>query len=515
MPHLHNPRITTLSCAALVMALLLAGCDASTDAPAEDTAPAVVADAGGVRYGQLRFEPCALSVARMDAVEAQCTTLAVPENPARPDARQIELAIAWIPAGGEAEPDPVFMIAGGPGQSALDSYPLLHRAFSDVRRSRHVILVDARGTGDSNPLSCSEEADESFFANPELQTPQAARAFAQRCRDRLEDRADLRFYATADHVRDLDSVREALGAETINLLGISYGTRVALQYAKRHPEHTRTLTLDSVVPNTLVLGQEMARNLDDALAQQFARCRAEPACLRNLGDPAQNLADVSERLKSGVSEPVRYRDPTSGQWRSETPGYGHLAALVRMYAYQPAAASMLPLLLHEAAQGRFESLLAQSRLLTANISDSIAFGMQLSVMCTDDAAELEVDPADADTVLGNELVTLMQAQCAVWPRGERREDFRTPLSGDVPVLAISGENDPVTPPRYGDAAIQSLPEGRHLVLPGQGHNVIGSGCMPELFAQFLESADAQALDAECLQRLQPTPPFAGLYGWEP
>ena len=82
-------------------------------------------------------------------------------------------------------------------------------------------------------------------------------------------------------------------------------------------------------------------------------------------------------------------------------------------------------------------------------------------------------------------------------------------------LAITGELDPVTPPRYGDAVVDHLTDARHLVLAGQGHNVIGAGCMPELFAQFLETADAGALDADCLARLRPAPPFAGHYGWEP
>ena len=102
-----------------------------------------------------------------------------------------------------------------------------------------------------------------------------------------------------------------------------------------------------------------------------------------------------------------------------------------------------------------------------------------------------------------------------WPRGERPAGFREPLTGDVPVLAITGELDPVTPPRYGEAVVEHLPNGRHLVLAGQGHSVLGAGCMPELFAQFLETADADALDADCLSRLRATPPFAGHYGWEP
>ena len=500
--------------AAVFAAWLLAGCQPP---PAGDEAAAgtAITAEGGLRYGQLAFEPCALSTPGLDAVEAQCTTLAVPENHAEPDGRRIELAIAWIPARGEGEPDPIFMIAGGPGQSALESYPMLHGAFSDARRNRHVLLVDARGTGGSHPLSCKDEEGENAFIDEENPTPEAARAFAERCLDQLDDDSDLRFYTTTDHVQDLDLVRERVGAEQVNLIGVSYGTRVAQQYAARYPEHTRTVTLDSVVPNTLALGGEHARNLEDALTEQFSRCRATEACLRNLGDPAENLAKVRTTLQVGNMAPVRFRDPVSGEWRSESPAFGDLAILLRMYAYQPAAAATLPLLLSEAANGHYEPLLAQSRMLLDNVSDTIMHGMQLSVMCTEDYPELQASPDDAGTVLGTDLVDFSRAQCAVWPQGERPAGFREPLTGDVPVLAVTGELDPVTPPRYGDAVVEHLPNGRHLVLAGQGHSVLGAGCMPELFAQFLETADAKSLDADCLSRLRATPPFAGHYGWEP
>ena len=212
--------------------------------------------------------------------------------------------------------------------------------------------------------------------------------------------------------------------------------------------------------------------------------------------------------------PVRYRDPTSGDWREEAPTYGHLAVLLRMYAYQPQAASILPWIVHEAAEGRYESLLAQSRMVYGEVSEAMMHGMELSVICTEDP-EIAVDPKDADTVIGNEFVAFQQAQCAVWPKGKRAADFRKPLAGDVPLLAMSGEYDPVTPPRYGDEVVKTLPKGRHLVLPGQGHSVLTTGCMPKLYAQFVETADAKALDAECLKRLKASPPFAGYYGWEP
>lgn len=495
-----------LRCTAwLWAASLLAACAAPADGPA----------VRGLQYGRLGFSPCALSVPRVEAVEAQCAKLAVPENHDAPQGRQIELAVAWVLAKGEAEADPIVMIAGGPGQSALESYPMVHAAFADARRKRHVILVDARGTGGSHPLKCADDEGRSAVMEEDDESPAAARAFAERCRDALAKTSDLRHYTTTDHVRDLEFVRQQLGAGRINLVGISYGTRVAQQYAKRYPQHTRTVTLDSVVPNSLVLGGEHARNLEAALRQQFARCRADAACRRNLGDPAAHLVQVRARLKAGGLAPVRYRDPTTGAWRSDTPRFAHLAMLLRLYAYQPQAAAMLPLVLRDAAQGRYESLLAQSRLMVDSVSDLIMHGMQLSVLCTEDDADLRVDGADAGSVLGTDMVAFSKAQCAVWPRGTRPADFRAPLTGDVPLLAISGEFDPVTPPRYGDEVVKSLRNGRHLVLPGQGHSVLGVGCMPKLFAQFIESADAKALDTSCLQRLAPTPPFAGDYGWEP
>lgn len=439
----------------------------------------------------------------------------MPEDPANPDGRRIDLAIALVPAEGMAQPDPVYMIAGGPGQSALETYPMLHAAFADVRRTRHVILVDARGTGGSNPLHCQLDEDDPMLSLHGEEAEQATRDFTRRCRDALEDVADLRFYTTGDHVRDLDAVRQALGVERINLVGVSYGTRVAQQYAATYPDHSRALVLDSVVPNSLVLGQEHARNLEDALEAHFARCRQDEACAANLGDPREQLDLVRGRLEAGGIGPVRYRDPVNGQWREEVPRFGHLAGVLRMLPYQPSMASTVPLLLNEAAQGRYESLLAQSRMLYRDLGESIAMGMGLSVTCSEDARDFDLQASNEGTVMGDTFLAALQEQCDMWPRGTRSQDFRAPLHGRVPVLAISGEFDPVTPPRYGDQAIEDLPNGRHLVLPGQGHSVLGTGCMPKLFARFLETTDAAALDASCLERLRPTPPFAGHYGWEP
>ncbi|MCY7313280.1 MAG: alpha/beta hydrolase [Pseudoxanthomonas sp.] len=464
------------------------------------------------KLGTLEFKPCSLSAPLSgEALPAQCTTLAVPENPAAPAGRKIKLKIAWIPADNAdaAEPDPVMMLAGGPGQSALESYPQAAGAFAETRKKRHIVLVDQRGTGSSNPLTCKAPQDESAFASAD-----SARRYTQACLDALAKRADPRFYTTTEAIQDLEAVRKAIGAEQLNLVGISYGTRVAQQYAVRYPQSTRTLVLDSVAPNTLVLGNEFARNLEDALDLQFARCARIPECVQRLGDPRARLKALLARLATDPPR-VDYRDAVTGERKQDRLTPELVTGLVRMYAYLPIASALLPLQLNEAANGRYDALMALSQMLNTQLSDSIAMGMQLSVICAEDGGELKPNPADEGSLLGNDFANILSAQCAIWPKGARPANFRAPLKTAVPALLLSGEFDPVTPPRYGDEVAKSLPNGRHMVLRGQGHNVIGVGCMPRLMARFIDAADAKPLDAKCLDRLPYTPPFTGFYGWEP
>ncbi|HVF34230.1 MAG TPA: alpha/beta fold hydrolase, partial [Candidatus Saccharimonadia bacterium] len=371
-------------------------------------------DAAARKLGTLEFEPCSLAPEGLAlTVAAQCATLSVPQDRKAPDGRRIELAIAWIPNDeGKVADDPVFMLAGGPGQAARDSYPLLHGAFAEIRRTRHVILVDQRGTGGSNRLSCKDPRGDNAFSGDDALDVTASVAFAKTCLSQFD--ADVRHYTTTDAVADLDDVREAIGAEAIDLVGISYGTRVAQQYARRHPDRTRSVVLDGVVPNTLVLGAEHAKNLEAALDAHFARCTAEPKCVERFGSPRANLDAL---LAKARAEPqlVRYRDPQSNAPREDRFDAATLAAVVRLYAYAPTTGALLPLALHEAAQGRPEELLAQARMLTSLVGESIMHGMQLSVICSEDASRLGADAADAATTLGTVLVDLLLAQCAVWP----------------------------------------------------------------------------------------------------
>lgn len=462
--------------------------------------------------GELSFTPCTLtSEGSPTTVNALCSSLEVAENRSINDGRRIALSLAWVaPEAGEAAPDPVFLLAGGPGQSAKTSYPGLEGAFSDIAKYRNVILLDQRGTGNSNPLTCEYDEQDDMLDDSDAALIRQARE----CLDALSQHADVRHYTTTDAIADLDAVRAAIGADTINLIGISYGTRVAQQYMSTYPEHVRSVVLDGVVPNSLVLGQEHARNLQAAIVAQFDRCKQHVSCIENLGDPAAQLTALRTELRE-APRIVHYRDATTGVSSEGEFGYPMLATLLRMYVYQPLIASTLPLLLHELINGNSDAAMAQSQMLLSSLGDAMAQGMGLSVTCTEDADELRPDPADADTVLGDDFVRHIKTQCSVWPRGTRPDNFREEVRGDTPVLLLSGQYDPVTPPRYGDDVAATLSNARHLVLTGQGHNVIGTGCTPKLVARFVETADPQAPDASCLDRLAITPPFSGHFGWEP
>ena len=477
-----------------------------------DASPAPVT----VAYGSLAFAPCTLAQAgQAQTVPARCATLQVPEDRSSANSRKIELALAWVPSTAKTPArDPVVMLAGGPGQSALEAFPTVYPAFHEILRQRHVLLVDQRGVGRSNPLQCPGTLNDEALRLLETAGVDEARRLTTDCLQELGLDVDVRAYTTSAYVADLEDVRRALGIAQFNLVGVSYGTRVGLEYLRRHPASVRTVVLDSVVPPSLSLGNEHARNLEAAVDAQFARCTADAECTKRFGSPRERLDDLLQRLRQDPQR-VTYRDPLTNEQRDDEFTDAALAAVVRFHSYAPQLFGMLPMLLAEAASGQFGNLMAQSRMLEQLIGEQISVPLQLSVMCTEDAPGMRVDPADVGTLLGTEFVDYTLAQCAVWPRGTMPADFHDAVQSDLPVLLLSGELDPVTPPRYADEVQRTLPNSRHFVFRGQGHSVLGVGCGPRLVAEFIAAADAKALDGSCLDQLQYSPPFAGSYGWDP
>ncbi|MCC8538524.1 alpha/beta hydrolase [Xanthomonas axonopodis pv. poinsettiicola] len=514
-----------LTLAAAVLAVLLAaGCQrtpapagGNTDASAPGSrqprsAATQAATIAGTRYGRLQFVPCTLSSGSAAGnIEAQCAQLQVAENPAAPKGRQIALKIAWLEsdAGGGTTQDPVFFIAGGPGQSATEVSAIAAAALREVRKTRDIFLVDQRGTGGSHPLRC-DHPDGTPLQAEISSDPEAMLAYVRQCALALSAYADPRYYTTAEAIGDLDAVRAALGVPQIDLVGVSYGTRVAQHYARRYPAHTRAIVLDGVAPSDLVISGEFARTFEDALTLQAEQCRSNPAChARFPTDVRAQLRSIMERLRKESPE-VDYRDLRTNAVKRDRVTADAVIGLAFMFSYAPQSAALLPLVLDEAAAGRYAPLMALS-----HMDMQINQPMQWSVVCAEDADRYRPSPAHQALLLGEEVPRSVFAACPVWPTGKRAADFTAPLRSQVPALLLSGQLDPVTPPRYAEVVLKGLPNGRHLVAPGQGHSVMALGCMPKLMAQFLESTDARALDARCVADLSAVPAFTSFNGWEP
>ena len=465
-----------------------------------------------LHLGRLTLGPC--TIGRMDTgvatLRAYCTGFAVPENRAAPATRTLRIKVAVVPAEAvQADADLVVFLDGGPGGAATEDFPALAAAFAPLRMRHSVLLIDQRGTGGSNALDCGQQQE--VAAEP---TMEQALARLRDCVARLAPHAAPQFYATGDAVEDLEELRRALGGPQLDLVAVSYGTRVAQQYTRRYGGAVRALVLDSAAPNDLALGSEHARNLEAVLRGLFARCRGAAACAGRYGDPYRTLRRLQSRLRTQPQK-LTMRDPYTFRVSERVVTADSLAQLTRIYAYSPYTAALLPYVLAQADGGDFAPLMGQAQVVVGDVADSLNAGMALSVICAEDADRLRVNPDDAGTVLGNSLARWLLAACPVWPHGTRAADFGAPLRSAVPALVLAGEHDPVTPPRYGKAIVSTLPRGRLLQLAGQGHGLLGVGCMPRLVADFVRTLDARGLDARCLEVLAQAPPFLDANGAGP
>jgi pimeloyl-ACP methyl ester carboxylesterase len=192
-----------------------------------------------------------------------------------------------------------------------------------------------------------------------------------------------------------------------------------------------------------------------------------------------------------------------------------LAQLVRVYTYSPYTAALLPYVLQQADQGEYAPLLAQAQVVVGDVTEALSGGVALSVSCAEDVDRLHVDAAAADTILGNSLVGALLTACPLWPHLARPKDFGEPLRGSLPALVLAGEHDPVTPARYGEIIVRTLPRARLLRLVGQGHGLLAVGCVPRLVEEFVRTLDARSLDTHCLDGLTQTPPFVDANGADP
>jgi pimeloyl-ACP methyl ester carboxylesterase len=432
--------------------------------------------------------PTALSSCMIAGVENQalCGVVRRPLDPARPEGVVIDVHYAVLPAiARNKRPDPVFFVAGGPGQSAIDVAGTVRRMLPRIGNHRDIVLVDQRGTGRSAPLMC--EPEDPWRPLAEMVDTNLAANRLKACASRLQTlpHGDLRQYTTTIAMADLDAVREALGAPQINLVGASYGTRAILEYMRLYPKRVRTAIIDGVAPADMVLPESASQDNQAALDAVFEACAADTRCRARHPDLRARWQGLIDSLPRSITARhlARLTPETFTLTREAA------VSALRGPLYVPALAAMIPEAIDAAAAGRFEPLMALAGALGGGKASRVSAGMHFAVICNEDVQRMGRSAAPSGRDFGDSFARLYAQACTAWPRTDVAPDFYRIVPTSSPTLVLSGGIDPVTPPRHGERVAASLgAKARHVVVPQAGHGVMGYPCMREVLHRFINEA---------------------------
>ncbi len=448
------------------------------------------------------LKPCALEDL---AGGALCGTFEVFEDRAARQGRRISLRVAVLPATGRAAPDPAIFFAGGPGDSAVENAGYFAATLAGIRRSRDIVLIDQRGTGGSHQLTCDLYPGTGAARFTTAFMPLEA---VEACRARLSREANLGLYTTTIAVDDAAEVLSALGYDRINLVGGSYGTRMAQVFLRRHQRRVRTVILNGVSPLADLIPLTFPRDAQTALDGLLAECEQTSDCLSAFPKARADAAAVFERAKRGPID-VAVRDRESGETVNVSLPGEMVGEVVRWLLYSPVMARRIPDLFHRAASGDWTPLAEAAIARRGETMAPGSIGLYLSVTCAEDLPG--IDPAEASrdaagTFLGDYRYREQRAACGRWLAGAVPDGFHEPVASDAPVLLLSGALDPVTPPDAGAKVAARLKNSLHVVVPGGAHGfggLQGEDCLRLLQADFIERGAVTGLDMSCVAAIRP------------
>jgi pimeloyl-ACP methyl ester carboxylesterase len=431
-------------------------------------------------------------------VQTRCFELTVPENRAKPSSKPVKLFVAVLKSrSSNPKPDPVIYLPGGPGGSASASI----EAFAElpILADRDLILMDPRGTGRSQPiLDCPEipNARASVFTAKSRPRPfqefrSQLQTASRQCAARLRAaNIDLSSYNTIELANDVAALRQALGIREWNLLGTSYGTRVALEVMRSHPKGVRSVILDSAYPpNVFNTATAIISDAQQALNNLLARCQADQACNRRFPRLRQQLATMVERYN---------RQPYKTQFAfadrsvdGEITGSDLLAA-VASSLFDTNAIPSLPLTIERLSMG-------DNQLIEDSIKPIlIGIGTPLPLAVTDGAFPV-VTCVDEQRVssrndralasgpgIYSTIAAVGVVDCASWNVKSAPAAFNQPVRSNIPTLLVAGSFDPTTLPQQTRDVGRYLPRSKYVELPNGGHvPSLGSACGQSVVGDFL------------------------------
>lgn len=453
---------------------------------------------------QLTLESCHVKGIRQ---QVQCGTLVVPENYAKADGEKININFVVLPAiDSSQEKQPLMFLAGGPGQAAAELSGQIYTGFSEIRKTRDLLLIDQRGTGKSHPLQCEESiAMDPYTVIPEdFSDEDIATCLAQLT-------GDLSQYNSENAIRDFDAVREALGHQQVHIYGGSYGTRAGLVYMRMFPSAIKSAVLDSVGPIEVPIGL-FGKSAEQSFAQLLNNCQNDAMCAKQYPDLAKEFADISAKL-SLAPVTVEIAHPRLGTNTEFTISKDKFISTIQMQLYSMQTRSLVPLLIHQAYLGDYKPL--AGLIAQGEGGMGIYIGLHFNIVCNEDipkiSASMKATDADNSFAQGMSL-DMMAKVCATWPTYQPSADFYQTVTADIPTLILSGALDPVTPASNGEKSDKSLPNSRHIISENNAHIVASTACGISIVNEFLERQMPQDLDVSCLAEIPDESFMLGLNG---
>ncbi len=443
-------------------------------------------------------------------VTVACGYLTVPEDHSKPDGKTIRLHVAVFKSKSKSPaPDPIVYLEGGPGGHALEGVQYSFKSwFEPFLADRDFIIFDQRGTGYSEPaLDCPELTELSLGTLDQNLSAEASTRLSTeatlKCHDRLVGQGvNLAAYTDVENAADLNDLRLALGFDTWNLYGISYGTELAETEMRDFPEGIRSVILDSTVPLQTRVDLDVPANADRAFRKLFDGCAADADCNKAFPNLKPTFYELVDQLNK---KPVKQQatDPLSGKPYTVLLNGDVLMNALFQALYQTDYIPLLPKAIAAAHTGEDYSFLA--RLVLSNAVEQKFFspGMYYSVKCNEEIPFVSREELAAATKAFPEQHNVFDQTsfvdiCRQW--GAKAADPREnePLKSDIPTLALSGEYDPITPPQYNELVAKTLSRSYFHQFPGIGHGVsVSDQCPRDITMAFLQKPAADP-DASCI-----------------
>lgn len=421
---------------------------------------------------------------------AQCGTISLPEDRAKPAGRNVHLAVLILPATNlHAKLEPIVFLHGGPGVPATRADDYVTFALGPERSRHDLVMVDMRGTGGEDALTCDLYGDGRKLA-PYLGTMFPLDE-VRRCARRLQARADLTQYTSENAARDLDDVRAALGVQKWSLFGASYGTRLALVYMRMFSNRVERVALLGVLPPEAPTGRDFVRGGQQALDSAFAACARDGECGRAAPNPRGDVTALLDRLRrSPMSVTVRDSRGSDQERVSLTARAAAEALFIAAY-YPPQLMRMLPLVHDAVANGDLRELARQFAELSRTKRNGRAVGLALSIWCAEDIPRLGAsDTASSQSLLGVPALPDITSACQEWPHADVPASYGARVSSSIPTLLMSGGRDPATPAYLVDSVAKGLAHAERYNDPAAGHAALDDRARDRM-ARFFAPARRQ------------------------